>query len=73
MGNGADYGTPAAVGDKIKMKIDLREGQNNVEFFRNGNSMGLAFGGLGDWQNIYIGMSGRNVGDSFRIVEYKVI
>jgi hypothetical protein len=29
----------------------------NVEFFKNKVSMGLAFGGIGDWGDIYIGMS----------------
>ena len=71
-GNSIDYGTVAAVGDLIKMRVDLHEDQQYVEFFRNGHSMGKAFGGLLDIEDIYFGMSIHYPEHSFKIVDYVV-
>jgi hypothetical protein len=56
-GLGIPYNASANVGDFITMKIDLHPSAMNVEFQKNSVSMGMAFGGLGDWGEIYIGLS----------------
>jgi len=56
-GFGIPYNVSANVGDFITMKIDLHPSAMNVEFQKNSVSMGMAFGGLGDWGEIYIGLS----------------
>jgi hypothetical protein len=45
------------IGDFVTMKINLQRDGMNVEFFKNSVSMGMAYGGLSDWGDIYIGLS----------------
>ena len=41
--------TPGVEGDNITMIIDMHEDKEYLKYIRNGNDMGIAHSGLGDW------------------------
>ena len=56
------------------MKVDLRAGLYNVEYFVNNKSLGLAFDGLDEWNTVNFAFSIYHVNDILKIekvVEYK--
>ena len=48
-GNPVDYNQRCVEGDTITMIINMHKNKEFVKFKRNGNDIGIAFQGLGDW------------------------
>ena len=47
--NREDYGPVFREGDNITMIINMHEDKEFVKFKKNGNNLGIAYSGLGDW------------------------
>jgi len=73
-GDSVDYASPALVGDKITMTIDLRLYKNRVSFAKNGNNMGVAYSGLNFWgSEIYPMFSILKVGHRIKVLNYELL
>ena len=72
-GDDVDYASKAMPGDTVTMIIDDREYKKTVAFEKNGRDMGIAFGGLNDWDDIYIMFGVHYIGDRIKIIKYEVI
>ena len=48
-GDYVDYGPPSIEGDNLTMIINMHEDKEFVKFKKNGNDLGIAYSGLGDW------------------------
>ena len=44
-----DYGPSCVEGDNITMIIDMHENKEFIKFKKNGNDLGIAYSGLGEW------------------------
>ncbi len=72
-GDNIDYGTRAVDGDNVTMIINTNPYENWVAYEVNGNSQGIAFQGLNDWDDIYIMFGIYYAGHRITITDYEVV
>ena len=71
--NSVDYAPAFAEGDNVTMIINMHEDEEYVSYKKNGNSLGIAYSGLGDWEDeVYIIVSMHYVHHKIKLTNYKV-